>query len=296
MGETKDNGEVKEGRDAGLEGGTEKSESAPILVEGPEGEAEAGDEGLASAETSGEKSGEKDVEKDVQKDVAFLEIEIEKLGRDVERARADAAQANDARIRAFAELDNVRKRTEREKDEIRKFGIESLLREILVVWDNLTRAVSHASQKDDPVVAGVELVLRQFGDVLQRFGVVPFHAIGEKFDPAKHEAISRAPMDAPEGTVGIEVACGFMLRERLFRPAMVVVSAGSGEREDSPRRHGVTEDLGEDRRVTADADAGADIETGAGGSTDTTTSRSTATVAEAGAGAEAGTKKGEVVP
>ncbi|MBI3073175.1 MAG: nucleotide exchange factor GrpE [Deltaproteobacteria bacterium] len=240
-----------------------KEASGPAIeIEGPDAD-EVG--ATATVEAKEEAA---PAEKAIESDVAFLELEIEKLRRDVEKARADAAQAADARMRALAELDNVRKRSEREKDDIRKYGIESLLREVLGVWDNLTRAVDHATNKTDPVVEGVEMVLRQFADVLQRFGVVPFHALGEIFNPARHEAISRAPMDAPLGTVGVEVACGFMIRDRLLRPAMVVVSDGRGEEGKDGSNHRDADTQRSEEEETGDKKEEAGPEAGAGALTE----------------------------
>jgi molecular chaperone GrpE len=128
-------------------------------------------------------------------------------------------------LRLAADLDNFRKRARREQDDVRRFGIERLLGELLPVVDNLDRALEHATKVGDPVIEGVRMVARQFTDVLVAQGVVSFDSKGCAFDPAKHEAVSEAPGNgAAAGTILQELQRGYMIHTRLLRPARVVVA------------------------------------------------------------------------
>lgn len=150
------------------------------------------------------------------------------------------ARAEDRYVRLYAEFENYKKRTGRENDEFRKYAHESVLKEMLPVLDNLERAVAHtreAEQGIEKLLEGVELTVKQFGEVLGKFGVTPIPALGKPFDPAVHQAVSQQETaDAPDGTVLSELQRGFFYRERVLRPAMVVVArnaGGAGDKEDA---------------------------------------------------------------
>lgn len=133
-------------------------------------------------------------------------------------------EAHERMLRAAADLENYKKRALREKEELQKFGNEKLLRDLLPVLDNLDRALAAASE-EDPLRAGVMLVRTTFEQVLGRYGVKGFSAEGVPFDPTLHEALMQvATADKPPGTVVVEHARGFMLHDRLVRPALVGVA------------------------------------------------------------------------
>lgn len=162
-----------------------------------------------------------------------LQERIKVLEKELEEARAQAQENYDKYVRLYAEFDNYRKRVAREKAELIKYGNEELLKEILPVVDNLERALEHAQKGDDPlaIVQGVELILEQLRSVLKRFGVEPIEAIGEKFDPERHEAVGEREAEGVEpGEVIFEVQKGYMLNDRLLRPARVVVAKGQQEK------------------------------------------------------------------
>ncbi len=146
----------------------------------------------------------------------------------------ELASVKDQLLRLAADFDNYRKRARREKEEFQKIATERLLRDILPVGDNLDRALSHAPA-NDPVATGVRMVSKQLLDVLASYGVRPFDSLGKAFDPEQHEALSQAPAgDAQPGSVLEEIERGYMLHDRLLRPAKVVVavapeSAAEGE-------------------------------------------------------------------
>lgn len=134
-------------------------------------------------------------------------------------------EEHDRRLRAVADLENYKKRVQREKEELERFGNERLLKDILPVVDNLDRALA-AAPADDPLAGGVRLVLKVLEEALGRHGVKSFHALGEPFDPKVHEAIMAVPAgDKPPGTVVLQHGRGFLLNDRLVRPALVAVAA-----------------------------------------------------------------------
>jgi molecular chaperone GrpE len=128
-------------------------------------------------------------------------------------------------LRTAAEFDNFRKRVQKEKDDLRKFAVESLLKDFLPVADNLERALDHAEEHDlRQVIEGVRLVQKMLTDALGKHGIVPFSAVGQPFDPNLHEALMQQESDKPPGTVVSEMARGYKLHDRLVRPAAVVVA------------------------------------------------------------------------
>lgn len=139
-------------------------------------------------------------------------------------------QANDRLLRYAAEVDNTRKRLEREKSEGICFANESLIRALIPVIDNLERAVQHGEKDVDTqtLLEGVRMTLKSFTEVLAKFGCTSFESVGKPFDPNFHEAVmQQESADYPESTVLQEFQKGYTLNDRLVRPAMVIVSKGS---------------------------------------------------------------------
>jgi molecular chaperone GrpE len=151
---------------------------------------------------------------------AQIELSTAKGRETMERLR----DTHDRLLRATADLENYKKRAAKEREEVQRFGIERVLKDLLPVLDGLDRALS-AAPPDDPLVEGVRLVRASLEQALAKHGVTGFSALGEKFDPALHEALMQVPTgDKPAGTVVVEHARGFKLHERLIRPAMVGVA------------------------------------------------------------------------
>jgi molecular chaperone GrpE len=149
--------------------------------------------------------------------------------QDLER---QLAEQKDRMLRAVAEADNVRRRTQRDAEDRVRYANESLVRELLPILDNFERAVAsaRAAAGADSVVAGVELIQRELLRVLERAGVSRYSAIGQPFDPTRHEAIARVVSgDAAPDTVVSETAPGYTLHGRVLRPAMVAVAAAPDE-------------------------------------------------------------------
>lgn len=143
-------------------------------------------------------------------------------------SQAEALKNWDLYLRARADLENYRKRAQREKEDLSRFANENLLREVLPVVDNLERALEHARQDDGGnggLLQGVEMTLGQLQRVLDKFGVTPLRSVGEPFDPARHEALGQLEStEHPPNTVVQELQRGYLLNDRLLRPAMVMVA------------------------------------------------------------------------
>jgi molecular chaperone GrpE len=132
----------------------------------------------------------------------------------------------DRYLRAAADLENLRKRNKRELEDAKYDAKIKTLKEMLPVVDNLERAIEHAASggTTNPIVEGVQLVLRQFTTAFERLDVVAVDALNQPFDPNLHEAISQQESDAPPGTVVQVLQRGYKIGERLLRPALVVVA------------------------------------------------------------------------
>ena len=150
-------------------------------------------------------------------------------------AQAEAAKNWDLFLRERAELENFRKRTQRDKEEFRIFTRKELLLEVLPVLDNLERALDHAGQSGEGqgLLEGVTMTVVQFRKVIEDFGARPMTTIGAPFDPNLHQAMGQLETAGqPPGTVVSEYQKGYLLHERLLRPALVVVAkapAGAAE-------------------------------------------------------------------
>lgn len=129
-------------------------------------------------------------------------------------------------VRERADLENYRKRANREKEELLNYGNKSLIEEILPIVDNLERALAHASEDGlSAVVEGIRMTHAMLVAALKKFGVTPLESIGTQFDSAFHQAMAQVPTDEhPANTVVEEFQKGYLLKERLLRPAMVTVA------------------------------------------------------------------------
>jgi len=146
-------------------------------------------------------------------------------------AKKEAADNHDRYLRAFADLENFRRRAIREKEELRLYAASKVLEELLPVLDNLAfgLAASRQSGADIKVLTnGVELALQQLKSTLAGHGLTEINPLGKPFDPHQHEAISHQPSpDTPAEHVSAVVRSGYLLNGRLLRPASVVVSSGA---------------------------------------------------------------------
>ncbi|MCL5421306.1 MAG: nucleotide exchange factor GrpE [Nitrospirae bacterium] len=153
----------------------------------------------------------------------------EGLGPEVE-----LAEMKDKYLRLYAEFENYKKRMQRDKEELVKYCNESILYEILPVIDNLEMALSHATDDvSGGLVKGVEITLREFQRVMEKFGLVPISAKGEPFDPSVHHAMSQVVRsDVEDKTVVEEYRKGYMFGEKVLRPSLVAVSKKPDEAQE----------------------------------------------------------------
>jgi len=156
---------------------------------------------------------------------------LEKLQAQLEEKNREAAEKTDQWIRLRAEFENFKKRMQKEKSDLIKFGNESLLKVMLPTLDNLARAIDHgrSAKENSSLLEGVEITQKQFFSTLERFGVKPIQAVGEIFDPEKHEAVSQQESDQEPSRVIAEVEKGYFFHNRLLRPAKVIVSKAKAE-------------------------------------------------------------------
>jgi molecular chaperone GrpE len=197
--------------------------------------------GIEDTEKKSVQTGTGDEAKASGKDLAGEEQGTESGEPDVtERLKAaeDKAQENyDRLLRVTAEFENYKKRADREMNDFRKFANESLLKEILPIIDNLQRALDVDCTGNEDVHKrfreGVEMTLKGLLESLGKFGVVPLAAYGKIFDPNFHQAVSQEESEKhPDNTVSRELQKGYLLNDRLLRPAMVVISKQPAPRGD----------------------------------------------------------------
>jgi molecular chaperone GrpE len=149
---------------------------------------------------------------------------------EIAAARQEAAANHDRYLRSVADLENFRRRTVREKDELRQFATSRVLEDLLPVLDNLGLGLTAAKQPGadlTTLIGGIEMVLTQFKSALASHGLKEINPLGLPFDANLHESISaETSREIPEGNVVTVVRPGFTLNGRLLRPASVVVSSG----------------------------------------------------------------------
>ncbi len=156
-----------------------------------------------------------------------IDGELEQLQVALQTAQDEVKLLQDQYLRTLADMDNLRKRTQRDKEELAKFANENILRDVLSVVDNLERAVEHAQQahSSEGLLEGVQMTLTQLCQVLKKYGVVPVESIGQSFDPSLHQAIGQLETtEYPSNSVAQEMQKGYVLNERLLRPSMVMIA------------------------------------------------------------------------
>ena len=150
----------------------------------------------------------------------------------------ELAEAKDRLLRALADMDNMRKRTEREVADARVYGISNFARDILGVADNMHRAMqalddelrAKADEATKALLEGVELTERELMNVLEKHGVTRVEPLGQKFDPNRHQAMYEIEdASVPSGSVIQVMQAGYLIGERVLRPALVAVSKGGGK-------------------------------------------------------------------
>ncbi len=143
--------------------------------------------------------------------------------------QADLDRFRDLAMRTQADFENYKKRCAREKDDAIKYANTSLLDKLLPIIDNFELGLAAAKEQGEqsPIYSGMNLVLKQLNDFLIDNGLQPIDAVGQKFDPNLHEAIAHEPSDTvPDHVVTKQTRRGYKFKDRLLRPAAVVVSSG----------------------------------------------------------------------
>lgn len=169
--------------------------------------------------------------------LADAEVEADPREAEITGLKEEAGKLKDQLLRTLAEMDNLRKRMEREKAEATLYAASNFARDILSVSDNMERALAtaeadHLKEATEPVkdlVAGVEMTNRELLNVFERHGIKRVDPMGEKFDPHFHQAVFEVPTnDEPPGTVVQVMQAGFKIGDRVLRPAMVGVAKAAG--------------------------------------------------------------------
>ena len=142
--------------------------------------------------------------------------------------QADLDRFRDLALRSQADFENYKKRAAREKEDSVKYANSSLLQRLVSILDNFELGLAAAKTESErsPIYSGMVLVQKQLNDLLEENGLQAIEAEGKKFDPNLHEAIAHEPSETPEGTVIRQARRGYRFKDRLLRPARVVVSSG----------------------------------------------------------------------
>lgn len=161
-----------------------------------------------------------------KKEGEVLETTEKEVKEEQPSPEAELAELKDRYLRLYAELENYKRRVIKDKEELVKYGNESLLYEILPVIDNLEMALKHSGDSVfDGLVKGVEITLREFRRVTEKFGLTPIEAVGKPFDPSVHHAMTQVERaDLNDKTVVEEFRKGYMLSGKVLRPSLVAVS------------------------------------------------------------------------
>jgi len=146
----------------------------------------------------------------------------------LKKAELASAEHHDAWLRAKADADNIRKRARGEIASAHKFAVEGFASELLAVKDSLEAALAAENASVESMGSGVELTLKQLAGVFERFNLAEINPVGSKFDPHRHQAISTMECDAEPNTVVQVLQKGYLLHDRVIRPALVIVAKPRG--------------------------------------------------------------------
>ena len=162
-----------------------------------------------------------------EKEIPLGEMTTDQLMEKISEVQASADANMDSYLRSQAEMENMKKRFQKDKQDLIKYGNETLTKQLLPVADNLEKALDHSKDENsiEALREGVDLTLKGLMNVLEKAGVEVVEAVGAPFDPNFHEAVSEQEDNrAAPGTVLKELQKGYLLNERLVRPAMVIIN------------------------------------------------------------------------
>ena len=184
----------------------------------------------SSGDSSLDKSAEQSAAQGQSEPAAQAEAQsldpIQQLHADLAAAQAQLAEQKDQALRAHAEMENVRRRAQEEVSKARKFGIESFAEGLVPVKDSLEAALAQTEQSAQDLRAGIEMTLKQLVSAFERNHLKEIApAAGTKFDPHQHQAIATIPAEQEPNTVVQTLQKGYLIAERVLRPALVTVSS-----------------------------------------------------------------------
>lgn len=167
-------------------------------------------------------------EAEITDELTQANLRIEELEKALADAKSEVAAQKDAAVRAVAEMENIRRRSAMDVEKAHKFALEKFVNELLPVIDNMERAITVTSADDEStkaIIEGVELTLKTLLNAVEKFGVKAVDPQGETFNPEHHQAIGMQPSEEFDpNTVTMVMQKGYMLNDRLLRPAMVMVA------------------------------------------------------------------------
>jgi molecular chaperone GrpE len=175
--------------------------------------------------TMNESQNEEENQVAVQADEAMAESDVNELSKQLEEAQQQAADAQDKMLRVQAEMENLRKRTERDVSNAQKFAVEKFANELLQVKDSLELGLSAEDIDVAKLQEGTELTLRMLSNAFEKFAIEEINPVGEAFDPNLHEAMTmQESAEHQPNTVLTVIQKGYTIHGRLIRPAMVIVA------------------------------------------------------------------------
>jgi len=163
--------------------------------------------------------------KETPDEIKELKTKLKKQISEIKHLKNENKKLNDEYLRKIAEMENLRKRLEREKSEFYQYALSEFLGELLVVLDNFERALESESKGDGKSLRdGIEMIYKQYQNLLVKQGLIPIELKGKKFDPHRHQALmTEESDDVKEPEISEEIQKGYMLHNRLLRPTLVKV-------------------------------------------------------------------------
>jgi len=178
---------------------------------------------------------------------------IKILEKDLQQSKEDLEEQKDSFVRLQAETDNFRKRLSREKEEFAQYANERLFKELIPIFDNLKRALEDPSSDTKSLKEGLEMILKQFSSFLEKEKVEPIKAVGEKFDPTVHEALTSEESDEhDENTIISEFVKGYTINNRVLRPSQVIISKKPSPAESEEKSKEESEEHSDEKENSTD--------------------------------------------
>ena len=143
---------------------------------------------------------------------------------EIEKLQAQVDDLKDQLLRAVAESQNIQKRAEKEKSDIAKYSVSGFAKDVLLIRDNLQLALNNSGEASDAIIEGVKLTMSEMDKILDRYGIKMIESLDKPFDPHFHQAMIEIESEKEPGTVVQVMQEGFMIHDRLLRPALVGVS------------------------------------------------------------------------